>query len=93
MKMQKKVPLRTCVISREKCPKQALIRVVRTPDGEVTIDLTGKQNGRGAYIKKEITVVQKARKTKQLERHLSIAIPDSIYDELERLVSDGTTGT
>mgnify|MGYP003398579442 FL=1 len=58
----KKVPLRTCVITKEQLPKQELLRVVRTPEGEVKVDLTGKLNGRGAYIKKDVTVLEKAKK-------------------------------
>ena len=59
----KKVPLRTCVITKEQLPKQELLRVVRTPEGEVKVDLTGKLNGRGAYIKKDVTVLEKAKKS------------------------------
>lgn len=79
---QKKVPLRTCVITKEKCPKGDLIRVVRTPDGSVIVDLTGKANGRGAYLKKDLEVINKAQKSKQLNRHLETEVNDSIYDEL-----------
>lgn len=79
---QKKIPMRTCVITKEKCPKGELVRVVRTPDGEVIVDLTGKANGRGAYLKKDLDVINKAQKSKQLNRHLETEINDSIYDEL-----------
>ena len=78
----KKIPMRSCVVTREKCEKRDLIRIVRTPEGEVKIDLNGKMNGRGAYIKKDVTVVDKARKIKVLERHLEVNVPDTIYDEL-----------
>lgn len=81
--MQKKIPCRTCVVTREKFPKKELIRVVRTPEGEIIIDLTGKANGRGAYLKKELTVFEKAKKTKVLEKHLEVEIPDSIYEQLK----------
>mgnify|MGYP000763326848 FL=1 len=64
----KKIPLRTCVITREKLPKKDLLRIVRTPEGEVLVDETGKMNGRGAYIKKDIQVLEQARKKKTLER-------------------------
>lgn len=85
--MQKrKIPLRTCIITRESLPKQELIRIVRTPDAVVKIDLTGKMNGRGAYIKREKTVITKAQKSKQLERHLAIKIPEEIYLELQELI-------
>lgn len=78
----KKIPMRTCVVTHEKYPKKELIRVVRTPEGNIVVDETGKQNGRGAYLKKDKEVIEKARKTKVLERHLEISIEDNIYDEL-----------
>ena len=78
----KKIPMRTCVITHEKYPKKELIRIVRTPEGNVEIDLTGKANGRGAYLKKDKEVIEKARKSKILEKHLEIKIEDNIYDEL-----------
>ena len=79
---QRKVPLRKCVITNERLPKQELIRVVREPDGNVTIDPTGKKNGRGAYLSKSKRVIEKARKTKKLDRHLSVTVPDELYDAL-----------
>lgn len=79
---QKKIPMRTCVITHEKYPKKELIRIVRTPEGKVEIDLTGKANGRGAYLKKDKEVIEKARKNKILEKHLEIKIEDNVYDEL-----------
>ena len=78
----KKIPLRTCVITKEKLPKKELIRVVRTPEGTVIIDESGKANGRGAYLKKDEMVIERARKTKVLERHLNVKIEKEIYDEL-----------
>lgn len=78
----KKIPMRTCVITHEKYPKKELIRIVRTPEGKVEIDLTGKANGRGAYLKKDKEVIEKARKNKILEKHLEIKIEDNIYDKL-----------
>ena len=83
---QKKIPLRTCVITHEKLPKQELIRVVRTPENTVVIDETGKTNGRGAYLKKDIETIQKARKNKILNKHLEIEVKDEIFDKLEELV-------
>jgi predicted RNA-binding protein YlxR (DUF448 family) len=79
---QKKIPMRTCTVTHEKYPKKELIRVVRTPEGQVVVDITGKQNGRGAYLKKDKETIEKARTSKVLERHLEITIDDSIYDEL-----------
>ncbi len=83
MKM-KKIPMRSCVVTKEKLPKQELIRIVRTPEGIVIVDLTGKANGRGAYVKKDIEVINKARKSKILERTLETTIPEEIYEELEK---------
>ena len=82
---QKKIPMRTCIVTKEKLPKNKLIRIVRTPDLNIVIDETGKQNGRGAYLKKDIEVYEKARKTKILNKHLEIEVPDSISDELEKI--------
>ncbi len=78
----KKVPLRKCIVSNEQFPKQELVRVVKNKEGIVKVDLTGKLNGRGAYLKKDINVIKKAIKTKKLDRHLDIKIPDEIYEEL-----------
>ena len=78
----KKVPMRTCVVSHEKIMKKDLLRVVRNNNGEVFVDDTLKANGRGAYLKKDATVIEEARKTKILERHLECKIEDKIYDEL-----------
>ncbi len=82
---QRKIPMRTCVVTKEKCEKKDLIRVVRTPEGNVEIDDSGKKNGRGAYLKKDKEVFRKARANKVLDRILEIDIPDSIYDELDNL--------
>ena len=78
----KKIPMRSCVITKEKLPKSELVRVVRTPENTVEIDLTGKLNGRGAYLKKDIETIEKARKSKILNKKLEVEVPDSIYDEL-----------
>ena len=82
----KKIPMRTCIITQEKYPKKELIRVVRTPNKEIIVDITGKANGRGAYLKKDIEVINLARKSKKLERHLETTIPDTIYDDLIKIV-------
>lgn len=84
----KKVPLRTCVVSHEKCEKKDLLRVVRTPLGEVVYDSTGKLNGKGAYLKKSIEVINKAKKTKILEKALGLSISDEVYDNLERIINE-----
>ena len=82
----KKMPERTCVITREKTLKKDLLRVVRDKEGNVTVDITGKANGRGAYLKKDKEVINKAKTTKALERILEVTIPDSIYEEMLSLV-------
>lgn len=74
-----------CVVTREKYPKKELIRVVKTEDG-VVIDESGKKNGRGAYLKKDLDVINKAEKTKVLEKHLEVSIPIEIYDELRSML-------
>lgn len=79
---QKKIPMRTCVVTNEKYPKKELIRVVRTPEGTIIVDETGKANGRGAYLKKDKEVIKKAQEKKILERHLETKIEENIYDEL-----------
>lgn len=78
----KKVPMRTCVVTHEKYPKKELIRVVRTPEGNICIDETGKANGRGAYLKKDKEVIEEAKKSKVLERHLETKVPEEIYEKL-----------
>ena len=82
----KKIPLRTCVVTKEKLPKQQLIRVIRTPDLDVVIDESGKQNGRGAYLKRDVEVINQARKNKILNKHLQIEVKDDLYDELINLI-------
>ena len=84
---QRKIPLRTCVVTKEKLEKKDLIRVVKTNEGNVFIDTTGKANGRGAYIKKDLDVLSKAKKSNALGRHLEIEIPEEVYNELEQLIS------
>ena len=81
MKM-KKIPMRTCVVTHEKCEKKDLLRVVRNNEGLVFVDDTLKANGRGAYLKKDKDVIEKARKSKVLEKHLETSIKEEIYDEL-----------
>lgn len=80
----KKTPLRQCVGCREMMPKKDLLRVIRTPEDEVVLDPTGKKNGRGAYICFCLECLKKARKSKGLERSLKVAIPDEVYEKLEK---------
>lgn len=82
----RKVPLRTCVITKEQLPKQELLRIVRTPEGEVKVDLTGKLNGRGAYIKKDVTVLEKAKKTGILAKRLECEIKENVYEEIKNII-------
>lgn len=79
--------MRTCVVTKEKCEKKDLIRVVRTPSKEVIIDETGKQNGKGAYLKLDFEVIEKAKKNKALDRALEVSVPDNIYEELKDLLN------
>ena len=85
--IQKKIPLRTCVSSKEKLPKQDLIRIVRNNEEGILVDLKGKMNGRGAYLKKDIEVIKKAKSNKLLNRVLEVEIPDKIYEELEEIIN------
>lgn len=82
----KKIPMRTCVVTKEKLPKQELIRVVRTPEGQIMIDQTGKANGRGAYLKKDLEVFKEAQKNKVLNKYLEIDVPNEIFNQLEELM-------
>ena len=79
----KKIPMRSCIVTKEKLPKQELIRVVRTPEQQVIVDLTGKANGRGAYLKKDLIVFEKAKKSKVLDKILEIEVKDEIYEKLK----------
>lgn len=84
----RKIPTRTCVVTHEKYPKRELLRIVRTPDGTVEVDVDGKKNGRGAYIKKDLTVLEMAKKTKVLEKHLEVTINDEVYDEIKKIIEN-----
>lgn len=77
----KKIPLRTCIVSKEKLPKKELIRIVSTEDG-IIVDDTGRVNGHGCYLKKDEDVIMNAKKKKILNRYLETEVPDTIYDEL-----------
>ena len=82
----KKIPMRKCVVSNEVFPKNELIRIVKTSNGEVVVDVTGKVNGHGAYLKKSLEIVKLAQKRKVLDRILETTIPDSVYLELENII-------
>ena len=82
----KKIPLRTCVVTKETLPKVELLRIVRTPDTTVIVDESGKANGRVAYIKKDISFLEKAKISKILEKRLECKIDDSVYDEIKKII-------
>ena len=82
--MQKKIPQRQCMGCRERRAKKELIRVVRSPEGEVSLDFHGKKNGRGAYICPQMDCLKKAIRSKALERSLEVPIPEEIYAQLEK---------
>lgn len=83
--MFKKIPMRTCVVTQEKWPKKELIRIVSF-NGEVSIDVSGKKNGKGCYLKKDKEVIQIAKDKKILDRVLETTIDDKIYDELLKII-------
>lgn len=83
----KKIPMRTCVVTNEKLPKKELIRIVRTKDGQVLVDPSGKTNGRGVYLKKDLNVFEIAKDKKILNKKLEIDIPEELFDELKKVVS------
>ncbi len=82
----KKIPLRMCVVTRNREEKKNLLRIVKTKDGNISIDITGKQNGKGTYITKSKEVLDLAKKNKALERALETEIPESIYEEIEKYI-------
>ncbi len=85
----RKIPLRKCIVTQERHPKQALIRVVKNQEGSIFIDPTGKANGRGAYLKKDNSVIRMAQKKKSLEHVFSDSTLDvSIYDQLIAWIKD-----
>ena len=87
--MQKKIPQRQCMGCRERKEKKAMIRVVRCTDGSVSLDFSGKLNGRGAYVCPDLECLKKAQKSKALERSLEVAIPQEVYDRLEKKMEAG----
>ena len=90
--MQKKIPQRQCMGCRERKEKRAMIRVVRTPEGEVTLDFSGKKNGRGAYLCPNPDCLKKAIRSKALDRSLEVTIPQEVYDRLEKEMEVGANG-
>lgn len=84
----KKIPLRRCVVTKEQLPKNELLRIVKDKENNIFVDLTGKANGRGAYIKKDIDVLKTAKDKKTLDRALEINIPEEIYEEIEKIITN-----
>ena len=90
--MQKKIPMRQCVGCREMKPKMELIRVVKSPEGEISLDFRGKAPGRGAYLCPDAACLKRAIKSKALERACETAIPAEIYDGLVIKMEEGDHG-
>ena len=86
---ERKKPVRRCTGCGEHFPKNELIRILRTPEGEIVLDTTGKKSGRGAYICENASCLKKARKARRLESSLECSIPDEIYDKLEEELTVG----
>lgn len=84
---QKKIPMRKCIGCNESKSKKELVRIVRAPDGDISLDTTGKKNGRGAYICNNAECLKKARKARRLEKIFECSIPDTVYDSAERMLN------
>ncbi len=84
----KKISMRSCVVTKEKLPKMELLRIVRTTDGNIVPDVSGKINGRGAYIKKDIETLEKAKKSRVLEKVFGINISEDVYDEISKIINN-----
>lgn len=79
---KRKVPMRKCVVCQESAEKRDLFRVVRSPEGEISLDPSGKKNGRGAYLSKKESCVKKARDKNLLSRHLGVPVPEEVFDQM-----------
>ncbi len=88
MQKERKIPQRQCLGCNEHKPKRELLRVVRDPDGNISLDFTGKKSGRGAYICPSLTCFKRARKSKRIDAVLGVQIPDGVYDEMESSLED-----
>ena len=88
----KKIPMRMCLGCNEMKPKRELIRVVKTPEGDVLLDLTGKKSGRGAYICRSIECMKKARKSRRFEKAFSMQIDDEVYRRMEEQLEESGDG-
>ena len=85
---QRKIPLRQCLGCNERKPKKELLRVVRTPEGEIELDFNGKRSGRGAYICHDVKCLRKARKSGRISKNLECESPDEVYDRMEKELSE-----
>ena len=85
---KRKIPLRTCVVTNEKLDKRDMLRIVRDKEGNVSIDLTGKMNGRGAYIKRDVKVLDEAIKKRSLEKKLECNISEDIYNNIRNILEN-----
>lgn len=81
---KRKIPMRKCVVSQEMKPKKELFRIVRTPEGDVCFDPTGKKSGRGTYLSKDEAIIEKAKKSGILGKQLKTEIPEQLYNDLFR---------
>ena len=88
MEKVKKIPMRQCLGCNEHKPKKELIRLVRTPEGEVVADMTGKKNGRGAYLCPSDSCLRRVQKSKRAEKVLECAIPDEVYEAVARALAE-----
>lgn len=84
----RKIPERQCLGCNEHKPKIELLRVVKTPEGEILLDFTGKKSGRGAYICRDVKCLKKARKSKRIDSNLGVTVPEEVYDRMERELSE-----
>jgi len=85
---KRKIPIRKCIVSQEHMDKKDLLRIVRSPEGEVTLDMTGRKNGRGVYISKNIACIEIAQQKQLLSKHLKVNVPDTLYEELKNHVEE-----
>ena len=85
---QKKIPMRKCVGCNESKSKKELVRIVRSPEGDISLDTTGKKSGRGAYICPSADCLKKAVKSKRIDRILEVTVPESVYEEAERMLRE-----
>lgn len=86
--MMKKIPLRKCVATQQQYPKKELLRIVKTPQGTIEVDLSGKMNGRGAYLKKDSEALELAIRRQSLKRALECDIPPEVYEKIREVIGE-----